>query len=75
MTHQIGPDLLTTVLQLLTDEGSAGFAEGLRLLVNEAMVQERSAVLHGSQKEKRLASTPSIFYLSAGSQPYRVLTI
>ena len=45
MTNQIDPDLLNDVLQLLTSEGSSGFAEGLRLLVNEAMVQERSAVL------------------------------
>jgi hypothetical protein len=40
MTNQIDSDLLNTVLQLLTSQGSAGFAEGLRLLVNEAMVQE-----------------------------------
>jgi transposase-like protein len=52
MTHQIDSDLLTTVLQLLTDEGSSGFAEGLRLLVNEAMVQERSAVLHARPYER-----------------------
>jgi len=52
MTHQIDTDLLTTVLQLLTDEGSSGFAEGLRLLVNEAMVQERSAVLHARPYER-----------------------
>ncbi|MEI6035891.1 MAG: hypothetical protein WCS65_16620 [Verrucomicrobiae bacterium] len=46
MTNRIEPELLNTVLQLLTTECSSGFAEGLRLLVNEAMVQERSAVLH-----------------------------
>ena len=34
--------LLNTVLQLLTSEGSSGFAEGLRLLVDEAMLQDRS---------------------------------
>jgi hypothetical protein len=45
MTNRIEPELLNTVLQLLTTECSSGFAEGLRLLVNEAMVQERSAVL------------------------------
>ncbi|MEI8294888.1 MAG: hypothetical protein WCG66_13075 [bacterium] len=44
MTNQIDPDHLNGVLQLQTSEGSSGFAEGLRLLVNEAMVQERSAV-------------------------------
>jgi transposase-like protein len=52
MTHQIDSDLLTTVLQLLTNEGSGAFAEGLRLLVNEAMVQERSAVLQARPYER-----------------------
>lgn len=52
MTHQIDPDLLNSVLQLLTAEGSSGFSEGLRLLVNEAMVQERSAVLQARPYER-----------------------
>ena len=52
MTNQIDSDLLNTVLQLLTSEGSSGFAEGLRLLVNEAMVQERSAVLQARPYER-----------------------
>ena len=52
MTHQIDSDLLTTVLQLLTNEASSGFAEGLRLLVNEAMLQERSAVLQARPYER-----------------------
>ena len=52
MTHLTEPDLLNTVLQLLSDQGSAGFAEGLRLLVNEAMHQERSAVLHARPYER-----------------------
>ncbi len=38
MTHQIDPELLNNALQLLTDEGSPGFSEGLRLLVKKAMV-------------------------------------
>jgi hypothetical protein len=37
MTHQTNPELLNTVLQLLSEDGSGGFAEGIRLLVNEAM--------------------------------------
>ena len=37
MTHHTDPELLNTVLQLLTDQGSQGFAEGLRLLVNVAI--------------------------------------
>lgn len=52
MTNQIDSELLNTVLQLLTSEGSSGFAEGLRLLVNEAMVQERSAVLQARPYER-----------------------
>ena len=52
MTHQINPDLLNSVLQLLTAEGSSGFSESLRLLVNEAMVQERSAVLQARPYER-----------------------
>ena len=39
-------------MQLLTKEGSSGFAEGLRLLVNEAMVVERSAVLGARPYER-----------------------
>ena len=34
MTHQANPELLNTVLQLLTAEGSGGFAESIRLLVS-----------------------------------------
>lgn len=52
MTHQLDTDLLNHVLQLLTSEGSSGFAEGLRLLVNEAMIQERSAVLQARPYER-----------------------
>jgi hypothetical protein len=52
MTNQIDSDLVNTVLQLLTSEGSSGFAEGLRLLVDEAMVQERSAVLQARPYER-----------------------
>ena len=45
MTHLNHPQLLQSVLQLLIEEGSDGFAEGLRLLVNEALLAERSHVL------------------------------
>jgi len=45
MTHQLDTELLTTVMQLLTKEGTSGFVEGLRLLVNEAMVAERTGPL------------------------------
>ena len=40
------------MLQLLNDEGSDGFAEGLRLLVNEAMQAERSHVLQARPFER-----------------------
>lgn len=52
MTHPVQPDLLNTVLQLLTTEGSSSLAEGFRLLLNEAMRQERSAVLHAQPYER-----------------------
>lgn len=45
MTHPPESELLNTVLQLLTEQGSGAFAEGLRLLVNEAMRLERASVL------------------------------
>jgi putative transposase len=45
-THRTDPELLNTILQLLTDQGATGgLAEGIRLLVNEAMRQERSQAL------------------------------
>jgi transposase-like protein len=52
MTNHIDPALLNTVLQLLSSEGSHAFAEGLRLLVNEAMVQERAAALQAHPYER-----------------------
>ena len=52
MTHLHHPHLLQSVLQLLSDEGSDGFAEGLRLLVNEAMQAERSHVLQAGPFER-----------------------
>src|SRR5687767_8414027 len=52
MTHQTDPHLLNTVLQLLTDQGSSGFAEGIRLLVNEAMEHERGAALQALPYER-----------------------
>lgn len=37
MAHPNNPDLLSTVLQLLTTPGSLRLASGLRLFLNEAM--------------------------------------
>jgi putative transposase len=52
MAHQTNPELLDTVLQLLTEQGNSGFAEGIRLLVNEAMRVERSHVLQAQPYER-----------------------
>ena len=52
MTHPAQPDLLHTVLQLLTTQNPSSLAEGFRLLLNEAMAQERSAVLQAQPYER-----------------------
>ena len=52
MAHQNKSELLNTVLQLLTEEGTAGLAEGIRLLVNEAMTQERGRALQAQPYER-----------------------
>ena len=52
MAHHTDPELLNNVLQLLTEQGHDGFAEGLRLLVNEAMRVERHHVLQAQPCER-----------------------
>jgi putative transposase len=52
MTHHTEPELLNNVLQLLTEQGHSGFAEGIRLLVNEAMRVERHQVLQAQPYER-----------------------
>jgi len=52
MTHHNDPELLNTVLQLLTTQGSSSLAEGFRLLLNEAMRLERAAVLQAQPYER-----------------------
>ena len=52
MTHPPESDLLDTVVQLLTEQGSHGFAEGIRLLVNEAMARERSVALRAEPYQR-----------------------
>jgi Transposase and inactivated derivatives len=52
MAHQTKSDLLNQVLQLLTENGTDGLAEGLRLLINEAMLQERTQVLQAQPYER-----------------------
>ncbi|MCX6894986.1 MAG: IS256 family transposase [Verrucomicrobia bacterium] len=55
MTHHTDPELLNDVLQLLTDQDHTGFAEGLRILVNEAMRVERHHVLQAQPYERTAA--------------------
>ncbi len=43
---------MNDILQLLTEQGHDGFAEGLRLLVNEAMRVERHQVLQAQPYER-----------------------
>ena len=52
MTHHTDPELLNNVLQLPTEQGHDGFAEGLRILVNEAMRIERHQVLQAQPYER-----------------------
>jgi len=52
MAHQNKSELLNSVLQLLTEEGTHGLAEGLRLLINEAMSQERAHALQAQPYER-----------------------
>lgn len=52
MTHHHNAELLTTILQLLSDEGSEAFAKSLQLLVNEAMRQERAQALQAQPYER-----------------------
>jgi putative transposase len=52
MTHQNKSELLNSVLQLLTEDGTEGLAEGIRLLINEAMQQERSKALQAQPYER-----------------------
>ena len=55
MAHHTDPDLLNNVLQLLTEQGNDAFAEGLRLLVNEAMRVERQQALQAQPYERTAA--------------------
>ena len=52
MPHPTQSELLNTVLQLFIREGLEGFAEGIRLLVNEAMRLERAAILQAAPYER-----------------------
>lgn len=52
-THRSNPELLNSIVQLLTEQGaSSALAEGIRLLVNEAMCQERSQALQAQPYQR-----------------------
>ena len=54
-THMTNPndsEVLNAVLQLVADHASEGFAESFRILVDEAMRRERSAVLQAQPYER-----------------------
>jgi len=55
MTHQNDSELLNTILQHLNDSGLQGLLEGFRILLNEAMLRERSQAL-GAQPYERTDS-------------------
>lgn len=57
MTHHTDTDLLNTVLQLISEQGSDSLAEGFRLLVNQAMLIERSHALKAKPYERTDART------------------
>lgn len=57
MTHHTESELLNTVLQLITEQGTNGLAEGIRLLVNEAMRLERSQALQAQPYQRTEART------------------
>ncbi len=52
MTNQSNSELVSNVLQLLTEQGHEAFGEAIRILVNEAMHLERSAVLQAQPYER-----------------------
>ena len=52
MTHHADSELLNTILQLITDQGTDGLAEGLRRLVNQAMRVERAHVLQAQPYQR-----------------------
>ena len=52
MAHQHNSEVLNTVMQLLNEQGSDSLAEGLRILLNEAMRVERTHVLQAQPYER-----------------------
>ena len=70
MTHKSDSDLLNQVLQLVSENGSEALIECFRLLLNEAMRQERSQALGAEPYER----TESRLGYSNGFKPKTLLT-
>jgi len=52
MTHPTDSELVNHVLQLISEQGTDGLAEGVRLLVNQAMRLERAHALQAQPYER-----------------------
>ncbi len=52
MTHAVDSTVVEAAMELLSREGFEGFPEALRILLNEAMKAERSAVLRAGPHER-----------------------
>jgi len=52
MTHAVDSTVVESAMELLSREGFEGFPEALRILLNEAMKAERSAVLGAGPHER-----------------------
>jgi transposase-like protein len=52
MTREIECNVMNEVLELITEQGLDGMAEAYRILLNEAMKAERSAVLNAGAYER-----------------------
>ena len=70
MTHDSDSELLNHIVQLLNENGSEGLLECFRLLLNEAMRQERSEIL-GAQPYERTEQRQGY---SNGYKPKTLLT-
>jgi transposase-like protein len=57
MTHHTDPELVNHVLQLISEQGTDGLAEGLRLLINQAMRTERTHALQAQPYQRTEART------------------
>ena len=60
MTHAVDSTVVSTAMELLSREGFEGFPEALKLLLNEAMKAERSAVLGAGPHERMRTVNPPL---------------